>query len=347
MVKNKGKRKWYLMAALLVLLAAAIYTLRPQKSNYTPPPSDVVVRFETQRFDQELWALRDSLQYAVADAFKERYRDFLPFYASTLVQLGRPNDPQLLERLQAYLHDPYIDTVYRDVLQHFADFSPFDSQFNDAFRFLKMYFPQAPTYDIITHVSGFQYKTALIDSAVLVGLDLYLGRDYRYYPKVEYMTAYLMRRLDDRHLVPDAMQLILEDLIPEFGNSNKLLHRMLEQGKALYALKKVLPNTPDSTLFGYTTTQMNWVTENETNIWAYMLNRDILFTTDLGELARFMQDGPFTNGLPEEAPARLGHFIGYRIINVYMEQNKQTALADLFADNDYDTIFKKSAYKGR
>lgn len=342
-----GKRKWYLIAAGVVLLAATIYMLRPEKTRYTAPPADIRVRFETQRFDKELWALRDSLMSPVANDFKNRYRDFLPFYASTLIQLGRPQDPQLLHRLQAYLHDPYIDTVYRDVLSHFSDFSTFDKSFSDAFRFLKLYFPDAPDYNIITHVSGFQYKTALIDSAVLVGLDLYLGRDYRYYPKVEFMTAYLMRRLDDRHLVPDAMQLILEDLIPEFGNSNKLLHRMLEQGKVVYALKKVLPNTPDSTLFGYTTAQMKWTQENETNIWAYMLNRDILYTNDLGEVARFMQDGPFTNGLPEEAPARLGHYIGYRIVDAFMQKNNQNDLAELFADRDYDSMFKNAAYKGR
>src|SRR5690606_17089047 len=150
-----------------------------------------------------------------ADSFKAAYADFLPFYAEQLVQVSRAENPDLYKNLTAFLQDPYIDTVYRDVLARYPDFKTIDAEFDKAFRFYKQAFPDAKVYDIITLVSGFQYKTALIDSAVLVGLDLYMGPDYQYYPMVDFMTQYLMRRLSPEHIVPDAMQLILEDLLPE------------------------------------------------------------------------------------------------------------------------------------
>lgn len=344
MVKNKGKRKWYLLTAALAIVVSSVYLMLRQKPQVLTEAPAIEVTFQTQRFDQALWENRRQLSSG-ADSFKAAYVDFLPFYAEQLVQVSRANDPALYSNLEAFLQDPYIDTVYRDVLSHFRDFKAIDAEFDRAFRFYKQNFPDAPLYDIITLVSGFKYKTALIDSAVLVGLDLYLGPDYKYYPMVDFMTLYLIRRLSPEHIVPDAMQLIIEDLLPAQSNATQLLHRMMEQGKVLYALHQILPDTPDSLIYGYSSTQMDWVKANERNIWAYMLNRDILFTSDLGEVARFMNDGPFTNGLPEESPARLGPYIGARIIATYMEKNKTLPLPELFTLVDYDRLFKEAGYK--
>ncbi len=344
MVKNKGKRKWYLLTAVLVLVLSVVYLMLDDKPRRLTEAPQLEVSFQTQRFDQALWANRQQLGNGAA-SFKATYVDFIPFYAEQLVEVSRANDPAMYNNLQAFLQDPYIDTVYRDVLASYPDFKAIDAEFDRAFRFYKKHFPQAPLYDIITFVSGFKYKTALIDSAVLVGLDLYLGPDYKYYPMVDFMTLYLMRRLSPEHIVPDAMQLILEDLLPAQTKATQLLHRMMEQGKVLYALKQILPDVADSLIYGYSSAQMAWVNQNERNIWAYMLNRDILFTSDLGEVARFMNDGPFTNGLPEESPARLGPYIGSRIIASYMTKNKTLPLAELFALTDYDLLFKEAGYK--
>ena len=34
-----------------------------------------------------------------------------------------------------------------------------------------------------------------------------------------------------------------------------------------------------------------------------------------------LNDGPFTIGLPEKGPDRLGQFLGWRMIQIYMEKN--------------------------
>lgn len=344
MVKNKVKRKGYLLTAALLIAICVGYWLWRMQGNTTVSAPEVAVSFQTQRFDQALWENRFQLQEG-ADSFKTVYADFIPFYAEQLIGVSRADDPDLYNNLAAFLQDPYIDTVYRDVLQRFADFKEIDAEFDQAFRFYKQAFPDAPVYNIITLVSGFKYKTALIDSAVLIGLDLYMGPDYTYYPMVDFMTLYLMRRLSPEHIVPDAMRLILEDMLTEPTNNTQLLGQMLAQGKVMYALEKVLPNTADSLIYGYSSAQMDWVNENERNIWAYMLNRNILFTSDLGEISRFMNDGPFTNGLPEESPARLGPYIGARIVAAYMEKNPAFTLAELFAMTEYAKLFKEAAYK--
>lgn len=344
MVKMTGIRKWYLLLILLLLSVLTLWWYNRHNASSVTPPQDVEVAFETKRFDKELWALKDQLT-TVDSPLKASYGSFLPFYAERLAQISLARDPNLYQNIAAYLHDPYIDTVYRDVVKQYDNFSTYDKEFDAAFRFYRSYFPDAPVYDIITVVTGFKYKTALLDSAVVVGLDLYLGRNYKYYPLVDFMTLYLMRRLEPEYIVPDAMTVILEDLVPNFGASTRLLDRMLEAGKVQYALRKVLPSVHDSILLGYSSQQWEWIVANERNSWAYLLDRNLLYSDKLPDLARFMNDGPFTQGLPEESPARLGYYLGWRIVEAYMEKHKDSSLPSLFANVDAAAILKASGYK--
>ena len=46
----------------------------------------------------------------------------------------------------------------------------------------------------------------------------------------------------------------------------------------------------------------------------------MLFAKSETDQAAFLQEAPFTSGLPQKGPDRLGQFLGYRIVASYMEQ---------------------------
>ena len=50
--------------------------------------------------------------------------------------------------------------------------------------------------------------------------------------------------------------------------------------------------------------------------------------------------------MPKEAPARLGYFIGYKIIDSYMKNNR-VSISELMLETDYSKILNKSKYKPR
>ena len=60
---------------------------------------------------------------------------------------------------------------------------------------------------------------------------------------------------------------------------------------------------------------------------------------------KFINDGNSTNGFPKEAPAKLGCFIGWQIVQSYMDANKSTTLEQLLKNNDAQKILSESKYK--
>ena len=51
----------------------------------------------------------------------------------------------------------------------------------------------------------------------------------------------------------------------------------------------------------------------------------------------FFYYSPFVKGMPKEAPARLGYFIGYKIIDSYMKNNR-VSINELMLENDYSYL---------
>jgi hypothetical protein len=122
---------------------------------------------------------------------------------------------------------------------------------------------------------------------------------------------------------------------------------MLLHGKVLYAMDAFLPDTPDSLKIGYTREQMKWCENNEASIWRLFIDQEMLYRNDPFLNSRFIQDGPFTAGLPEGAPAMLGRFIGWQMIRAYMKKHPDLTLLSLFEISDSQQILSESGYKPR
>lgn len=335
---------------LLIVLVYGVYIflfsdrVTPRSTPILPESSRLSI--EIQRFDQALYQQKDSLSPLVIHQLKEKYGAFTKLYIEEIIAVTSLRDPELSMELTHFLQDPYIDTVYQDVISAFNNFTDLQGRFNMAFSYLYYYFPAVEPYKLITFVSGFQFKNALMDSALLIGLDLHLGRDYPYYAQVQYLTNYLVRRLDEENMVPEAMKLVVEDLLPPLNNEGSLGAQLIQSGKVYYALRSILPEVPDSLIFSFSSAQMAWAKENELNIWDYLLNEDLFYNADPKTIHRLMSDGPFTPGLPQASPARVFAYTGFKIVEHYMNRNPEVSVAAMF-QADPREINKKAKYKGK
>ncbi len=228
--------------------------------------------------------------------------------------------------------------------KEFADISDVEKEFASAMQYYKYYFPQARDYNFYSYISGLdlQFPIKVIDNNFLIGLDLYLGNTKVYdlsgFPK--YKSEWLKREL----IVPDAMSELVMGIMPEPEPAADLIHQFIEQGKRLYFIQAMIPEISDSLLLKYNEEQVEWCIKNEARLWSLMIENQFLFKNDVAVQKKFMDDGPFTSILSSAAPARLGHFIGWRIITNYMENNDVT-LADLLMETNDQKILKKSKYK--
>ena len=127
------------------------------------------------------------------------------------------------------------------------------------------------------------------------------------------------------------------------------IDEMIYFGKQLYFTDVMIPFKPESARIGYTQEQFDWATANESYIWRYFVERELLFSTDTKLSGRFITPAPFSKfyleDIDSESPGRLGQYIGWQIVRAYMERNDDSLEEMLL--NSPEEIFNKSKFKPR
>ena len=112
----------------------------------------------------------------------------------------------------------------------------------------------------------------------------------------------------------------------------------------MYAVQKLLPETPDSLIFGYTSEQIKWCQQNTDLMWTSLVENKLLFSTDDLTISKLINPAPFSFST-KEAPGRASIWLGNRIVNSYMKRNKGISIEKLLLDNDYQKILTEAKYK--
>jgi len=307
-------------------------------------PQDKQQVFKFERLDLALKST-DTLNEAQLQSIRDQYGEIFTTYIENIISLCSIQDPALLTKLNNFLRDAYIDSLFTDVRNSYEQSAAMEQELNNALSYFYYYFPEAPKYRMIGMVGAFQYKHALTDSGLLFGLDLHLGSQYRFYPKVRFLNNYMLPKLSKEYMVAEGIKLLLDDLVPPL-NKEQLLEEMVRAGKILYLTEACMPALPDSILLGFSSAQTQWAQENERSMWEYLVKDDLIFSSDPKVISRFMSEGPFTPGLPEGSPARLATFTGWRMVVRWMEKNPTMTKQDLMQVPASD-LLKQSGYKGK
>lgn len=111
-------------------------------------------------------------------------------------------------------------------------------------------------------------------------------------------------------------------------------------------MQELLPGQPAAAVISYTEDQYAWARANESEIWRYFVDRDLLFSTDSKLEQRFLSPAPFSKfylELDSESPGMLGRYIGWRIVEAYMENN-EVSLQQML-EKPAEEIFNDSRFK--
>ncbi len=294
-------------------------------------PPDIHIK----RYEKVLFAIsKDSIRQGL-----NNYRSEFPFF------IGDAIDTLDIINLANFITDPTVRKTYDDVVKMYPDLESIEKELNKALHYFKYYFPDIRIKDVYTYISGFDFEhpVTFTDSVFVIGIDMYMGSGYFFYPMLgipEYKT-YRMRR---ENITVDCMSELARQIIPLNSLQFNFLERMIYEGKLLYFLDMTMPLTDDTLKIGFKASQLEWCQKNEKNIWGFFMGQDLLYSSDRKVIARFMDDGPYTPSFAAESPARTGAYIGWQIIRSFME-NTETAPPKLFAINDAQAILKKSKYK--
>ncbi|NNE29760.1 MAG: hypothetical protein HKN16_08985 [Saprospiraceae bacterium] len=307
-----------------------------------PSVDHISVALEVDRFDQDFLAFtKDSTMEAYQD-LKQAYPDFFE-----PVFLGR-----MLPMLQdsvSFLHFSQaqpIRNLFDTCSLVFNDFSLYEKDLEQAFQFYKYYFHERDIPRIITFASEYTYGNFTLGEEILgIGLDFFLGEDHKGYPP-QIFPRYVQRRMTPEHLVSRSMQTLLGEIMPP-QSGDRMLDYMIHNGKVLYFLDHLLPHTPDSIKLGYTQEQVEWVNDNELDMWSFFLAEELLYYTQFKEFRKYVEASPDSPGMPDQAPGRTANWIGWQIVKQYMEKNPNITMEGLLKQESAQVLFTKAKYKPR
>lgn len=298
-----------------------------QKSKVEKEVEEIPVDIKVERFDKVFFETKPQDLAKV----KKQYPFFFPAGNDDSVWLHKMNDPLWKE-------------VYDEVQKKYSNFEPVHKEFDALFQHVKYYFPKTKIPKVITVIGEMDYtaKAIYADSLVIVSLELYLGKEHKFYE----FPNYLKQNFEEKQIMPDVVSSFSYRNIPNSGEKN-LVSQMIFEGKQLYAKDLLLPNYSDADKMGYTPEQIKWCEENEAYMWRFFIENEMLYSDDPKLTTRFIAPAPFSKFFLEidnDSPGRVGAWIGWQMVRSYMKNNSDVSLAELFKTQPKE-IFEKSKYK--
>lgn len=233
--------------------------------------------------------------------------------------------------------------LYAEVKKKYPDFGKQTNEIEDLFKHLKYYFPETVLPKVYTVIGEMDYTSKAIyaNDKLIIALELYLGKDVKFYTFPEY----LRQNFEERQMMPDIVTSYALRKIPP-PSDKTLLAEMIYYGKELYLKDLVLPNHTDAEKIGYQPQQITWCQENESYMWRFFIEESLLFSSDSKLPNRFVNVAPFSKfylEIDNETPGRVGQWIGWQIVRSFMENN-EVSLQDMLK-MDAKELFEKSKYK--
>jgi hypothetical protein len=305
------------------------------------------VGLKIERLDLDLFRSVDDTSGNFNLRLYAKYGEFYRLYVERVLQAAPFDDPRLPLALGRFVHDPDWAHVQQTADSVLGDMAAQEADFNTAFARLKAAFPDSLTPRVIAFNSGFNYGVLPTDSVLGFGVEWFVGKDS---PVVQYLSPdvfpqYRKDRMRPEMLAPSVVKGWLQVHYTRDVRGEDLLTNFIVIGKVMALLDYLLPQTDATLKFAFSPQQLKWCEDNEFNIWKEVVAKELVYTKDPKEIDRFMNDGPFTPGLPRESPGHLGEWIGYRLVQSYMKANPDVSFAQLFAMRDPQAILK--TYKPR
>lgn len=314
--------------AIFIFCLLLLSSCAENNTRFVADISEVDVTVKIKRFDKDVLACS-------IDSLYDIYGDFVNLYVYRILNLRTPQDIELFKS------DSTVAIIYADVEKYYADVSDIENELTTAFRYFSYYFPAYNIPELLFHVSGFNQSVVITDNEVSASLDLYLGSDYKYY---EGLVNNYELPLMTRERLP--LDMAYAWISTEFDSGGqRLLDNMLYKGKLAYMMMVMFPDRSEADILGYSVEQYAWAKLYEKNVWASLMEKRQLFSSDWRLISQLVNPAPFTQGFSQESPGRLGEFIGLQIIKSYMDNNTNLTLYDMFSTTDGEKILRDSQYR--
>ena len=328
--------------SLVVLLAVLVLN---GCGNSQKKGGDVTVEIEVVRIERELAQMDKYNPEVVSSDLLRTYPEFMALYTNRIINIGDTTEPYYSTNLNAFVTDRVNFELAERVEAVYADFSVYHEELSNALGRYQQYFPEKELPVVYTFISGINQSIVTGDNILGISLDKYLGQNERLYERVyPPIPNYQLQLMAKEYLVSDAIRgWVGSDILYQPIKDN-FLSRILHEARVIYISEKMLPEDCDTLLWGFSAAQMKFCIESEAEMWKYLIEQKLLFSTDNFRISKFVDPGPFTKDFTRESPARAAVWIGYKIIEQYMARESDITLSELAAENDFQRLLNEARY---
>lgn len=258
-----------------------------------------------------------------------------------------PDDPEFMAAVNDFASDPVVRRIYNITDSLYHDLSWLEQALGDAMSRARELCPE------VNYNYFFTLVTADLDDytnrVFCNWTDMAISIDHYTLGHVDEMQRFgvpghITRLCRREYIVPDVMAAAARSHIELPEGDLSFLDHAIAEGKALYFLDQVLPSTPDTLKIRYSKEQLDWMEENTENVWGWLIQNNILFSTDNTQLRNLVDDAPKTNTFGDRSAPRTGDYIGWQIVRQYMKKTNATMSA-LLAETDSRKILETSGWR--
>ena len=329
-----------------LIIAITLLSLTGCHQGRTYFPKDIASQdIELVRFDKALMNVHESTVAQDIKVLYDEYPVFMPLWVEDILGIPSADTSYLEKALPEFLNDTLYGFKQTNAKEQelFADVSDLEKSLAKAFARISYLYPETEVPHFYLFVSGFQTPIYFGDELIGIGADMYLGSHYEYYNRVVY--DYQKQTMRKECIPVDVVSAYLFRTLPYTSTKSRLLDQMLYRGKVMYMVAQIFDDTEPWEVMGWTKEQWNWCVKNERAIWHLVMDKRDLFKTESLILTGYLNDGPFTSEISQDAPGRLGIWLGWRIAESYMEHNENVSMQELMAEPDAQKILENSYYK--
>lgn len=239
-----------------------------------------------------------------------------------------------------FYQSPYVQSLEAEKKGLVSQVEAKKSELEKAFAYYKFHFSNAPIPTKVAFMNKMFSGIKCSDSIITVGLENYLGAENEVIQSIpsDQLYNWQKERMDIHFLNRDiAIAWVQAHLFNEIDDM--LIKHIIQAGKVLYVVQALFPSSPPEYILRYSTEDYKWASANEKMFWEYLVKEEMLFKNGIRERINFLNEGPYTIGISDKSPDRMGQFLGYKMVKNYSSKNKNLSLEELL-NLDFNVILQ-------